>query len=180
MRIPSTILGAMISILIAACGQSPDKPKSPPAAASPASPATPTATGQGDPCTLVADTQATFGQAVTTEKKTMPNNTMVCEWHAADGRVCGSVTPFGARWNAVPAVKANYEAMLTSMGAFGPVKDQPGIGQEASIVDGGMFGVQLAFHTSDALALVGSACKSGPYDSVTIAQKIAREVAGKL
>lgn len=177
MRTSSMVLGAMFSILLAACGQSPDKPEAPAAAAAPA---TATASGRGDPCALVADTQATFGQAVTTEKKTMPNNTLVCEWHSADGRVCGSVTPFGARWNPVPNVKANYEAMLTSMGAFGPVKDQPGIGEEASIVDGGMFGVQLAFHTADALALVGSACASGPYDSVTIAQKLAQEIAGKL
>jgi hypothetical protein len=182
MRI-STVLGAIVTVALAGCGRSTDKPDAAAAAAAPeAATAAPAAAnaGAGDPCSLVADANATFEQAVTVERKTMPNDTVVCEWHSADGRICGSVTPFGARWNPVPAIKPNYEAMVKSMGAFGEVKDQPGIGEEAKIVDGGMFGVQLAFHTSDALALVASACSSGQVGPAALAQKLAREVAGKL
>lgn len=184
-----TLMTAIMTIALVACGQSPGKPDADEPAASvpasaPASAPAPapaaTITGGVNPCSLVADTQATFGQAVTAERKPMPNNTIVCEWKSAEGRLCGSVTPFGAQWNPVPAVKPNYDAMVQSMGSFGKLKNLAGVGEEAKIVDGGMLGVQIAVRTSDAAALVVSACSSGTMDAAALAQKVAREIADKL
>jgi hypothetical protein len=164
------------------CGQSPEKPDAGmPATTAAADTAAPAAAQEaGGPCSLVADASATFGQAVTAEKKTMPNNTTVCEWKSADGRICGSVTPLGAKWNPVPDVPRNYGALVASLGAFGEVRDQPGIGKEARIVNGGMLGVQLAFRTDDAAVLVASACSAGNLDATAMAQKLATEIASKL
>jgi hypothetical protein len=118
---------------------------------------------------------------VTASQHTNPNNTLDCKWTAADGRVCGSLTVFGPGYNAVQAdAKTNFEAMSKSLAAFGEVKEVPGIGSEARIVDGGMFGAQLAFHNGKYSVLAASACKSGADGAPVLAQKLAAEVAPRL
>lgn len=134
----------------------------------------------GDPCMLVPDPAATFGQPVTADRQAMSRGAQVCEWKNAEGRICGSITVFGPGWNPVPDVRANYAALLTSMGAFGAAKDVAGVGEEARIVDGGMFGTQLAFRTAKTATLVSSACRSGQSGSNELVEKLAREVAPKL
>ena len=54
------------------------------------------------------------------------------------------------------------------------------LGEEAKFVDGGMLGAQLAFRTSQVAVLVGSACSAGSLDKNALAEKLAREIAGRL
>jgi len=137
-------------------------------------------TAGGDPCSLIPNAEALIGQPVTAVQATMPNQTVSCQWKAADGRLCGNVTVFGPGWNDVPDVKANYVAMTGSLKAFGGTQDVSGIGEEAKIVDGGMLGVQLAFRTSSHLALVAAGCKSESQTTPALAERLAREVAAHL
>jgi hypothetical protein len=134
----------------------------------------------GDPCSLIPNAEALIGQPVTASQNAMPNNTNTCQWKAADGRLCGSVTVFGPGWNEVPDVKANYVGMTTSLKAFGDTQDVSGIGEEAKVVDGGMLGAQLAFRTSTHLALVAAGCKSDTQTTPALAEQLAREVASHL
>jgi hypothetical protein len=171
-----------VATTLAAC--SPSSRDSASAAAPPPPPdaETPARTTTDTPaCTLVADASATLGQPVTPDHHTSPNDVVDCQWKSADGRLCGSLTVFGPGYNPLAAdAKTNYAAMTQSMGAFGPLQDVAGIGEEAKAVDGGMFGAQLAFHKGAHSVLVASACKSGADAAPALAQRLAAEVASKL
>jgi hypothetical protein len=175
-----TIVVVVSAMGLAACGKSPDD-AAPAAASSPATaePAPAAKSAGGDPCTLVADPAATFGQAVTTESTAMPHGARTCEWKSADGRICGSLTVFGPGWFEQADPKTNLSGMATSLAAFGEVNDLAGIGEEAKAVDGGMLGAQIAFRTSKVAALVASSCNE-PLTQAAQAEKLAREVAGLL
>lgn len=137
-------------------------------------------TEAGDPCTLLADPVAIFGEPMTAHIVTMPNKTKTCEWRSADGRSCGSVVVFGPGWNDVPDVPSNYAAMVTSLGAFGQVQEIVGLGEEARAVDGGMLGAQVAFRTSEVAVLAGSACSNASLTKAALAERVARAVAEQL
>ena len=167
---------------LASCGKSTEDKAAEPVAqdATQASAAPDDKPAEGkDPCALVADPQALFGTPVTASN-THSTGSSVCEWKSADGRICGSVTLFTPAYNSSPDPKVNFAAMVTSLGAFGEVKDVAGIGEEAKMVDGGMLGAQLALRTASNAALAGSACRSGEFGQVELAQRLAREIAGKL
>lgn len=172
----------MAATVLASCGKSavdnPAKPASADATQAAAAPADKPVSGK-DPCALVSDPDALFGVPVTSSV-TSHTGTAVCEWKSADGRICGSLTLFTPAYNSSPDPKVNYSAMVTSLGAFGEVKDIAGIGEEARMVDGGMLGAQVAFRTASNAALAASACRSGTEGQVELAQKLAREVSGKL
>lgn len=172
----------MAAAVLASCGKSADEkpaqPSSADAAQAAAAPADKPVAGK-DPCALVSDPDALFGVSVTASASSN-TGTAVCEWKSADGRICGSLTLFTPAANSSPDPKVNYSAMVTSLGAFGEVKDVAGIGEEARMVDGGMLGAQVAFRTASNAALAGSACRSGSEGQVALAQKLAQEVAGKL
>jgi hypothetical protein len=171
----------MATVALASCGQSSDDRPSAEQPAAQTTPASaPQAAAAGDPCTLVADTQAMFGKPVTASKKTMPDKTTSCEWQDAETRMCGLVTVFGPGWNEVPDLPANYTAMVTSLGMFGQTRDVAGLGEEAKAVDGGITGAQVAFRTGKALALVASNCSAGALDKNALAEKLARGVAERL
>jgi len=167
----------LLSIAIASCGKSsgPDG-----AAAATDAPKTAGVVAGGNPCTLVDDPNALFGQSVNAEVATMPNATKTCEWKLSDGRMCGSVSMFGPGWNDVPDVPANYSAMVSSMGAFGKIHPVPGLGEEAMVVDGGMLGTQMAVRTSKALVHIAASCGGSATANTEHAEKIARSVIGKL
>lgn len=175
MKYGMCILG--VAAALAACSKSNDSEKMAPAGAE-AGAAVKTA--GSDPCALVANADAILGQPVTAGHNTNPNNTVDCQWKAADGRICGSLTVFGPGYNDVADAKTNFGAMATSLGAFGQTWDVAGVGEEAKAVDGGMLGAQLTFRKGNHAALVGSACKSGADGPPILAEKLAREVAGKL
>ena len=170
------ILVSLATIALVACSQSSEERA---AMQSSSQPADAPAAG-GDPCSLIPNAEALIGQPVTAAQATMPNQTVSCQWKAADGRLCGNVTVFGPGWNEVPDVKANYVAMTSSLKAFGETQDVSGIGEEAKAVDGGMLGVQLAFRTSSHLALVAAGCKSDSQTTPALAEQLAREVAAHL
>lgn len=176
------IVVPMLAVLLAACGKSADDAPALAANGDAATQTAATATSSAadrDPCTLVADPQTLFGTEVTASLSTQTGQP-VCEWKSADGRICGSVTWFTPAPNASPDPKVNFAAMAASLKAFGEVKEVPGIGEEARMVDGGMLGAQVALRTSSNAALAASACRSGPYEQVELAQRLAREIAGKL
>ena len=172
----------MAATVLASCGKSvadkPAEPASADAMQAAAAPAEKPVAGK-DPCSLVSNPDALFGVAVTSSASSN-TGTAVCEWKSADGRICGSLTLFVPAYNSSPDPKVNYSAMVTSLGAFGEVKDVAGIGEEARMVDGGMLGAQVAFRTASNAALAASACRSGTEGQVELAQKLAREVSGKL
>lgn len=168
----------MLVLALAACGR-PGDPASGEPSVQASTDVAPATAGGGDPCALVADTDAMFGEAVTANVSTMRNGTRACEWKRGDGMICGSVSVFGPGWNEVPDVPANYSAMVTSLGAFGEVHDVAGVGEEAKAVDGGIVGAQLAFRTSKVAALVAAGCP-GPIPKTELAEKLAREVARQL
>lgn len=172
----------MAAMGLAACGKSTDDSAAEPAAQdasqAAAAPADKPAESK-DPCALVSDPEALFGAPVTASNSSSTGSA-VCEWKSADGRICGSVTLFTPAYNSSPDPKVNYAAMVTSLGAFGEVKDVAGIGEEARMVDGGMLGAQVALRTASNAALAVSACRSGPYGQVELAQRLAREIAGRL
>lgn len=176
------ILVSLAAAMLAACSQSNESKTAPPIEADVVDTAPAAAAAAGsDPCALVANADAVLGQPVTAGHNTNPNKTVDCQWKSADGRLCGSLTVFGPGYNEVAAdPKTNFEAMSTSLGAFGAVKDVAGIGEEARIVDGGMFGAQLAFHKGAHSVLAASACSSGADKAPALAQRLATEVAGKL
>lgn len=172
----------MAATVLASCGKSavdePAEPASADATQAAAAPADEPVSGK-DPCALVSDPDALFGVPVTSSV-TSHTGTAVCEWKSADGRICGSLTLFTPAYNSSPDPKVNYSAMVTSLGAFGEVKEVAGIGEEARMVDGGMLGAQVAFRTASNAALAVSACRSGAEGQVELAQKLAREVSGRL
>lgn len=171
-------IAAIAAIALVACSKSSEEHN---AAAQPSSqPAADAPAAGGDPCSLIPNAEALIGQPVTAAQATMPNETVSCQWKAADGRLCGNVTVFGPGWNEVPDVKANYLGMTNSLKAFGDTQDVSGIGEEAKAVDGGMLGAQLAFRTSTHLALVAAGCKSDTQTAPALAEKLAREVVGHL
>lgn len=174
-----TISMMLVSIVIAACGQSP-APENTAAPASAPADAPATASAAGDPCMLLDDPNAVFGQAVTASGSNMPNQTRTCEWKSADGRMCGMVTPFGPGWNPVPDLKANYSAMTLSMKAFGELRPLAGVGEEAVAVDGGMFGAQIAMRTSNALVNLAAACGGSGPANLEHVEKMARAMATSL
>ena len=135
------IFGTTLAIALMTCGQSPGW-------------------AAGDACTLIPEPAALFGQPVTAQQTEAPTGMISCEWRSAEGRICGSVSVFGAGWNELQVndVRQHYNGMLTGMGAFDQLYDVGGIGDEARAVDGGMFGAQLAFRTSETAVLVASAC----------------------
>ena len=167
----------LLSIAIASCGKSsgPDG-----AAAATDAPKTAAVVAGANPCTLVDDPNALFGQSVNAEVATMPNGTKTCEWKLSDGRMCGSVGVYGEGWNEVPDVPANYSAMVSSLGAFGKTQPVAGLGEEATIVDGGMLGTQLAIRTGKALVHVGASCGGSATANQERAEHIARSAIGKL
>ncbi len=173
-----TTLMAVLSIALAACGQSSSTEQATPAQSNAAPEATQTASG--DPCSLLADPVATFGQPVTAQQARTPNGTNTCEWRAADGRICGSVVVFGPGWNESLDVPRSYGGMVTSLGAFGSVQEVAELGEEARVVDGGMLGAQLAFRTNKTATLVGGSCGVGPGTNVALAEKVAREIVHSL
>jgi hypothetical protein len=175
MRKAIILMGA---VALVSCGKSTEEKPAEPAVASADKLADKPAEGR-DPCSLVADTQALFGTPVTAGASTMTGQA-VCEWKSADGGMCGSVTLFTPAYNSSPDPKVNFAAMVTSLGAFGEVKEVAGIGEEARMVDAGILGAQLAFRTASNAALVASACRSGPYGQVEVAHRLAREVAARL
>lgn len=152
------LFGATLAITLAACGQS-------------------SSWAAGDPCTLISEPAALFGQSVTAKQTTQPNKTISCSWYTAEGRVCGSVTVFGAGWNETPDVQRSYGALTTSLAAFGQPRDVSGIGNEARAVDGRMFGTQLAFRTGKAAVLVAAACGSTSIKDPALAEKLSRAIA---
>ncbi len=174
-----TISMMLVSVVIAGCGQSPG-PESAPAPADPSASATATASAAGDPCSLLDDPDALFGQPVTASSTGMPNQTRACEWKSAEGRMCGLVTPFGPAWNPVPDLKANYSAMTLSMKAFGELQPLTGVGEEAVAVDGKILGAQVALRTSTAIANVAAACGGSGPANLEHAEKLARAIAAKL
>jgi hypothetical protein len=155
------IFGTTLAIALVTCGQS-------------------TGWAAGDACTLIPEPVALFGQPVTVKQSKAPTGVISCEWHSAKGQICGSITVFGAGWNEIADVRLNYNAMLTSLGAFGQPYDVRGIGDEARAVDGGMFGAQLAFRTSKAAVLAASACGSETISNPTLVEKVARAIAPRL
>lgn len=128
----------------------------------------------------MADAQTLFGIPVTASIATMPNKTQTCEWKSTDERIFGSVTVFGPGWNEGADAATNYTALVTSLKVFGELQDVAGIAEEAKVVDGKIFGVQLALRTSKVAALVASSCASGPYSRTELVERVAREVAGNL
>ncbi len=171
----------LATVALVSCGRSAnDKSAEPaaPGATVAAAPAAQPAKG-ADPCALVADPQTLFGTPVTASAKSATGQAM-CEWKSEDGRLCGIVTVFVPAANSSPDPKVNFAAMVTSLNAFGEVKDVPGIGEEAKMVDGGMLGAQVALRTATNAALAVSACRSGSAGQVELAQKLASEIAGKL
>jgi len=171
-----TVSLLLLSIVVASCGKSSD-PEGETAGVS--TPKTAVVPG-GNPCNLVDDANALFGQTVNGEVMTMPNGTKSCEWKLSDGRMCGSVTMFGPGWNEVPDVPANYSAMVGSMSTLGKASPVAGLGEEATIVDGGFLGTQLAVRTSTALAHIAASCGGTAAANAEHAEKIARSVLGKL
>ncbi len=172
------IFVATLIIALPSCGESPDagnNAKVPPSA----NPEV-TAAASGDPCALLADPAATFGQPVTASVAVMPNATRACEWKTADGMMCGIVTVFGPGWNEVPDVASNYAAMVRSLGAFGQVQEIVGIGDEAHGVDGKMLGTQGAFRTNKAGGLVGGTCSTKSRTNFALVESVAREIATHL
>jgi hypothetical protein len=176
------LLVATFAGALASCGQATDTSDATKvdATAATSEPTQATAAARGDPCTLIANPETVFGRPVSARVTTMPNNTQLCEWRSAEGRSCGTVTVFGPRWNEVPDVPRNYEAMVTSLSAFGPPKDLPGVGDEAKVVDGGMLGVQIAFRASKAVVNVGAACGEDSQARTVLAERIAHAVLEKL
>jgi hypothetical protein len=180
------ILVSLAAATLAACSQSNKEaePATTPltTAAAPAAEAAPEAAAtDSDPCALVANPEALFGQPVTAGHNTNPNHTVDCQWKSADGRLCGSLTVFGPGYNDVVAdPKTNFEGMSKSLGAFGDVTEVTGIGEEARQVDGGMFGAQLAFHQGRYSVLAASACSSAADQAPALAHKLAEEVAARL
>ena len=174
-----TISMMLVSLVIAACGQSPAPPNAATPASAPAE-APGTASAAGDPCALVDDPNALFGQAVTASGSNMPNQTRTCEWKTADGRMCGMVTPFGPGWNPVPDLAANYSAMTLSMKAFGELRPVTGAGEEAVAVDGGILGAQVGLRTGKAIAHVAAACGGNGPANLEHAEKLARAIVTKL
>lgn len=172
-----TMMLVLLAMTFAACGKSP----APDGAAndSAAAPASAAATAR-DACALIDDPSTLFGQAVTASGETMPNGTQTCEWKNAGGQLCGTVTPMGPGWYEVPDLKANYDAMASSMGAFGKTFPVAGIGEEAVAVDGGMLGAQMAIRIGTAIANIGAACGGSGPANLEHAEKIARAIAAKL
>lgn len=174
------ILLSVATLVLVACSkpsgepQAVTQPEAQPDAAPAAAPA-----ASGDLCALVANPDATFGQPVTAGANSTPSGA-VCEWKAADGRLCGHLTVFGPGYNNAAEAKVQYAGMTTSLKAFGETKDLSGIGEEAKIVDGGIFGAQVAFRTGTHAGLAASACTSGADKAPALAEKLAREVAAKL
>jgi hypothetical protein len=175
------ILIVTLPIALAACGRSEDSNQ--------AQQTTPTnsetgavtqTSASGDPCRALTDPAAIFGQPATAHTATMPNNTHTCEWRVAGDRTCGTLVVFGPGWNEVANVPANYEGMVTSLKAFGDVKEVTGVGEEARAVDGGILGAQLAFRTNDVAALVGATCGNAERSSAALAESLARAVAENL
>ena len=173
---------AILGVTLASCGKREGEAAPQPAtdpATTAAAPAAGGAAQAPDPCSLVADAQSLFGTPVTSSL-TQATGTAVCEWKSDDGRICGSVTLFTPAANSSADPKVNYAGLVSSLGAFGEVKEVAGIGEEARMVDGGMLGAQVALRTASAAALAGSACRSGPHGQVELAQRLAREIAGRL
>lgn len=175
------ILVSLAAATLAACSQSNDAPQT---AAQPATAATPapgaTAATGSDPCALVANPEAVLGQPVTASHYSNVNGSVDCHWKSAEGLLCGSLTMFGPGYNETGSARINYEGMTKSMGAFGQTWDVSGVGDEAKAVDGGILGAQLAFRKGDHAVLVASGCKSGADGAPALAERLAREVAGRL
>ncbi len=167
-----TMITAILAVAATSCGQPDDKAKT--TAVSPAAQDQVAATG--DPCTLLADPAAVFGQVVTSHAVTAPNRMRMCEWRATDGMPCGTLAVFGPGWNEVPDVPRHYEGMVTSLGAFGEVQEVAGLGEEAHVVDGGMLGAQLAFRTRERATLVGAVCSGGAPTKTALAEKVAHAI----
>jgi hypothetical protein len=171
------ICAIALAATLASCGKSSDTTELPKASSDAV--AAPVAS-IGDACMLITDPAAVFGFPVTAHKGTMPNKTTTCEWRGADERMCGSVVVFGPGWNEVEDVPVTYAAMVTSLGAFGQMKEIAGLGDEAKGVDGGILGAQVAFRAKNATALVGSTCTSGSLTKLELAERVAGAVAEKL
>jgi hypothetical protein len=173
----------LISIALASCGKSPAPDGASAAAADAATGADAAAadsSASGDVCSLIDDPDTLFGQPVTASANATPSASKTCEWKNAEGRLCGLVMPFGAAWTPVPDLKHNYDAMTTSMKAFGEVKPVAGIGEEAVAVDGKIMGAQMAIRTSNAIANIGAGCGGSGPANLEHAEKIARAIAPKL
>ena len=166
----------LLSIVVASCGKSSGPEDAEPGVTTPKAAVVP----GGNPCMLVDDPNAVFSQTVNGEVMTMANGTKSCEWKLSDGRMCGSVTLFGPGWNEVPDVPANYSAMVGSMSSLGKASPVAGLGEEATIIDGGFLGTQLAVRTSTALAHIAASCGGTAAVNAEHARKIARSVLGKL
>jgi hypothetical protein len=178
-----TILVALMGVALCACGKSagPDTVSS--ANEAPSAPAATTAATSavsGDPCTLIDDPDAVFGQPVGKGQLKETGHMRSCLWNNTAGMMCAMVTPMGADWNGMADVGTNYSGMVTSMGAFGKTQPVAGIGDEAVIVDGGMLGVQIAFRTSKAAVNIGAACAGNAAANLELVQKVAKVVAAKL
>jgi hypothetical protein len=179
-----TILVALIAMALGSCSKSagPDaktdsavnETGSAPAAAAV------TSSASRDPCTLIDDPDAVFGQPVAKGELKETGHLKSCLWNNAAGMMCAIVTPMGADWNGMADVGTNYSGMVTSMGAFGKTQPVAGIGEEAVIVDGGILGVQIAFRTSKAAVNIGAACAGGAAANLELVQKVAKVVAAKL
>jgi hypothetical protein len=173
----------LLSIALASCGKSSAPEVAPAASADAPAAANVTAdaaAGSGDVCSLIDDPDTLFGQPVTASASSLPTAPKACEWKNAEGRLCGLVMPFGADWNPVPNLKLNYDAMATSMKAFGEVNPVAGIGEEAVAVDGKIMGAQMAIRTSKAIANIGAACGGSGPGNLEHAEKIARAIAPRL
>jgi hypothetical protein len=173
----------LLSIALASCGKSSAPEGAPTASADApagANAVAADAAGSGDVCSLIGDPDTLFGQPVTATANSTPNIGKSCEWKNAEGRLCGLVMPFGAAWNPVPDLKRNYDAMATSMNAFGEVNPVAGIGEEAVAVDGKIMGAQMAIRTSNAIANIGAGCGGSGPANLEMAEKIARAIAPRL
>jgi hypothetical protein len=174
------LLVTAITSTLAACGQPSDEPDVTAQSSSPGIARSAETATVGEPCSLIIDTNSMFGPSVSASESTA-GETKSCTWKSEDGRVCGSVTVFGPNWNEVSDVKANYSAITRSLGAFGRTLEVAELGEEAREVDGGMLGAQVAFRTSKVAALVAaSSCSPESPDRMTLARKLAREIAGRL
>jgi hypothetical protein len=168
---------AAAMLVLAACSKPSAEQASTPAPAATPAPAETATAATGDPCTLVSNPQALFGQPVTAAQNSMPNGNRTCDWKAADGRLCGTVTVFGPGWNETTDVPRTYGALVTSMSTLGKAQPVTGIGEEATAIDGGILGGQLGFRTAKNAVLVGTGCGA---DKVALATQFAQEVASHL
>jgi hypothetical protein len=158
MQLGRTALGILLSMALVACAQAPR-----------------------DPCSLIPEPDAFFGQSVTAKLNTPSGRTPACTWKSQDDHICGSASVVGPGWTEIPDVSAAYGQLTASMHALGAsVIKVDDVGDEAQSVDTDAKGVMLVFRKGDKIAVTISACNGQSMSNDEFVKVLGREVAAKL